>query len=139
MPWCGYHPMMEAAVQQFGIGLAEAIRIRAQEFAKSNYGGKALEAQVSETERRELRQLSGALAVHCGGPHKMALEGLTNFVRGIVEGAALRTEKENCSFYEAIKKEAAEIGALILPMEEQSKKRSAFQEMDDLAAWVAKQ
>lgn len=135
MPWCGYHPAMEAGVQQFGKGLVAAIQARA------NRMGVPV-SELANMEQTELEAFSDALGIVPGGSKKIALEGLTNFVRGVVTGAVERMSQDGIAFDAALDKEVHAVSDLIEPLEKEFQTLSNQRDSGTfakLANWAAAQ
>ncbi len=136
MTFCGYHPEMESGLNTFGKGLAKAIRSRHERL------GESMET-IADLEQSEMNELCSALSSLAGGPRKVALEGLSNFVKGVFAAAAGRIRHgEKVPFDVAVEQEASVISSLIQPMEDEAKTLSASGASDpmrQLANWVAAQ
>ncbi len=130
MTFCGYNPKMETGLNEFGSGLAAAVRGRGER------GGLSM-TEITTLEQAEMESLNAALRAQQGSARKGALEGLSLFVGSVFANAAKRND---VPFDVAIEEEVRAVTALIEPMERESKRiAESGGTMADLAAWVAQQ
>ena len=121
---------METGLNEFGNGLAAAVRGRGERTGLSM-------TEITTLEQEEMNSLNAELRKQRGSARKEALEGLSLFVGSVFANAAKRS---NVSFDVAIEEEVHAVTALIEPMERESKRiAESGGTMADLAAWVARQ
>lgn len=142
MPWCGYDPDMEAGIRQFGEGLVAAITARHEKLGISEWNLAIAEQAELELFLLALGQLPD------DNPRKIALEGLTKFVLGVVQGAYDQMDHEGVGFFENLREEIDIIAGLIQPLEKtfqhanpgpNATEEQTLEQMRIVADWVNEQ